>query len=154
MTWVVKAWKPDAFAARLAALEELGSELREEVRSRRRASEPEITVRKGRATNWKGGRKQTTVWQAASPIMAFGAGGDDLATAHPTQKPLELFERAILNHTLPAEIIYDPFAGSGTALVAAERIGRRCLAIELDPGWCDVIRARYEQFVASVKGGS
>ena len=50
MTWVVKAWKPDAFAARLAALEALGTELREEVRHRRSASEPEITARKGRAT--------------------------------------------------------------------------------------------------------
>src|SRR5205823_2632649 len=46
-------------------------------------------VRNGRPANWKGGRKQTTIWQAASPIMAFGVGGDDLATAHPTQKPLE-----------------------------------------------------------------
>src|SRR4051812_14361140 len=51
MTWVVKAWKPDAFAARLAALEELGDELREDVR-RRRSSVPreEITVRRGRAS--------------------------------------------------------------------------------------------------------
>src|SRR5438874_2681601 len=56
-------------------------------------------VRKGQAASWKGGRKQTTIWHAASPIMALGSGGDDRATAHPTQKPLELFERPILNHT-------------------------------------------------------
>jgi hypothetical protein len=50
MAWVVKAWKPDAFAARLAALEELGDELREDVRRRRGAPREEITLRKGRAS--------------------------------------------------------------------------------------------------------
>jgi len=101
-------------------------------------------VRKGGKASWQGGRKQTTVWEAASPIAGFGGGGnEDTATAHPTQKPLELYERAILNHTQPGEIVYDPFAGSGTCLIAAERHGRRCLTIELDPAWCDVIRNRY-----------
>src|SRR5439155_25758577 len=57
-------------------------------------------VRKGCSANWQGGRKQTTVWEAASPIMPFGAKhGDDATTAHPTQKPLLLFTRPILNHT-------------------------------------------------------
>lgn len=100
-------------------------------------------VRKGRSAGWQGGRKQTTVWRAASPIMALGAHGDEVATAHPTQKPLELFERPILNHTEPNAIVYDPFCGSGTCLIAAERHNRRCFAIELDPAWCDVIRDRY-----------
>jgi DNA modification methylase len=110
-------------------------------------------VRKGAKANWQGGRKQTTIWEAASPIAGFGGGGDeDTATAHPTQKPLELYERPILNHTGPGDLIYDPFAGSGTALVAAERRGRRCLTVELDPAWCDVIRERYQALVA--KGGS
>jgi DNA modification methylase len=101
-------------------------------------------VRKGAKAGWQGGRKQTTIWEAASPIAGFGGGGnDDQATAHPTQKPLELYERAILNHTHPGEIVYDPFAGSGTCLIAAEQHGRRCLTVELDPAWCDVIRDRY-----------
>jgi DNA modification methylase len=109
---------------------------------------------KGASANWQGGRKQTTVWEAASPIAGFGGGGgEDAATPHPTQKPRELYERAILNHTTPGGIVYDPFAGSGTALIAAERIGRRCLAIELDPGWCDVIRARYDAFAAGAGRG-
>ena len=43
----------------------------------------------------------------------------------------------------PGEVVYDPFGGSGTCLIAAEKHGRRCLAIELDPAWCDVIRDRY-----------
>ena len=102
-------------------------------------------VRKGASANWQGGRKQTTVWEEASPIAGFGGGGtEDSATAHPTQKPLALYTRPILNHTSPGELVYDPFAGSGTALVAAEQHGRRSLLIELDPAWCDVIRDRYQ----------
>ena len=74
-----------------------------------------------------------------------GSGnGEDACTPHPTQKPLELFERPVLNHTQPGELVYDPFAGSGTSLIACERHARRCYAIELDPGWCDVIRDRYQ----------
>jgi DNA modification methylase len=102
-------------------------------------------VRKGTSAGWQGDRKQTTVWEEASPIAGFGSGGsEDAATAHPTQKPVALYTRPILNHTEPGEVVYDPFAGSGTALVAAEQHGRRCLLIELDPGWCDVIRDRYQ----------
>jgi len=101
-------------------------------------------VRSGCSARWQGGRTQTTVWEAASPIAGFSSGeADDASTAHPTQKPLELYRRPILNHTRPGELVYDPFAGSGTCLVAAEQAGRRCAAIELDPCWCDVIRDRY-----------
>jgi DNA modification methylase len=83
-------------------------------------------VRKGSTAAWNGGRKQTTVWTAASPIMPFGASpAEDACTAHPTQKPLELFERPILNHTEPGAIVYDPFCGSGTSLIAAAKTGRR-----------------------------
>jgi DNA modification methylase len=104
-------------------------------------------VRKGCSASWQGGRQQTTVWEAASPIAGFGSGGqgEDAVTPHPTQKPLELSVRPILNHTRPGEIVYDPFCGSGTSLIAAELHGRIGYAIELDPGWCDVIRHRFEQ---------
>ena len=102
-------------------------------------------VRKGASASWQGGRKQTTVWTDASPIAGFGGGSDeDTATAHPTQKPLSLYTTAILNHTQPGDVIYDPFGGSGTALIAAQKHGRRCLMVELDPAWCDVIRDRYQ----------
>jgi DNA modification methylase len=110
------------------------------------------SVRRGQSANWQGGRKQTTVWEAASPIMPFGnRAGEDAVTAHPTQKPLELFKRPILNHTGAGELIVDPFAGSGTALVAAEQTNRRCVAVELDPRWCDVIRSRYEQLTTQTE---
>ena len=86
------------------------------------------------------------MWNAPSPIMSFGSGGDDAATPHPTQKPLVLFEKPIRNHTEPGAVVYEPFAGSGTQLIAAERLGRRCFALELDPAYCDLIRQRYEDF--------
>jgi DNA modification methylase len=103
-------------------------------------------VRRSETANWRGGRDQMTVWHAPSPIMAYGAGGDDASTPHPTQKPLLLFETPIRNHTASGEVVYEPFAGSGTQLIAAEKLGRRCFAIELDPVYCDLIRQRYEDF--------
>jgi DNA modification methylase len=110
-------------------------------------------VRRGAKANWQGGRKQTTVWEAASPIGPYGdKAAEDAVTAHPTQKPLELFTRAILNHTEPGAIVYEPFAGSGTCLIAAAKAGRRCFAIELDPAWCDVIRDRYRAWAERSEG--
>lgn len=106
-------------------------------------------VRRGRRASWRGGRDQKTVWHAPSPIMPYGGGSDDAITAHPTQKPLLLFETPIRNHTAPGDVVYEPFAGSGTQLIAAEKLGRRCFAIELDPGYCDLIRRRYEDFQRS-----
>jgi DNA modification methylase len=110
-------------------------------------------VRRGCSASWQGGRKQTTVWQSASPIMPFGDRTDeDAITAHPTQKPLELFRRPILNHTQASGLVFDPFAGSGSCLIAAEQAGRRCFTVELDPAWCDVVRNRYERLQAGSAG--
>jgi DNA modification methylase len=61
---------------------------------------------------------------------------------HPTQKPLEIIE-AVLALTNWAETVYDPFAGSGTTVIAAERLGRRCYAIEIDPGYAAVCLQRW-----------
>jgi len=78
----------------------------------------------------------TTVWHVDQK--------GEQAGVHPTQKPVELFARPIAYHTLPGELIYEPFAGSGTALAAAEQAGRRCFALELAPAYCDVVVARWE----------
>lgn len=64
---------------------------------------------------------------------------------HPTQKPVELIG-AILGVMDMADTIYDPFAGSGTTLIAAEQLGRKAYLMEIDPGYCDVIVKRWEQF--------
>jgi len=102
-------------------------------------------VKNGAKSNWKGDRKQTTVWDCASPNMSCSGSIDD-KTAHPTQKPVELFERSIKHHTNPGEYVYDPFAGSGTLMVACEKTKRRALMMELDPKYCDVIIKRYENY--------
>ena len=68
------------------------------------------------------------------------------AGIHPTQKPVELFIRPIEFHTRPGDICYEPFSGSGTQLIAAERTGRLCYAIEMEPRYIDVARARFEAF--------
>lgn len=104
--------------------------------------------RRGASAPWLGPRNQSTVWQAASPkmVMASGTGAGDSKVDHPAQKPVLLFSRPIENHLQPGEAIYDPFAGSGTALIAAELTGRVCYAMELDPRCCDLIRARFEEF--------
>lgn len=63
---------------------------------------------------------------------------------HPTMKPVELARRAILNSSKPGEIVADTFAGSGSTLVAAETVNRRCFAMEISPGFCDLIVKRWE----------
>lgn len=81
-----------------------------------------------------GPRNQSDVWEV-------GRENDKL---HPTQKPVALFVPPIENHTKPGDAIYEPFAGSGTQYIAAERLGRRCYGIEIDPRYCDVILRRWE----------
>ena len=71
---------------------------------------------------------------------------------HPTQKPLALITRAINNSSRKGELILDPFGGSGSTLIAAEAAGRRCAMAELDPKYCDVIRARYARYTSGTKG--
>lgn len=63
---------------------------------------------------------------------------------HPTQKPVALAARAILNSTLPGQIVIDGFMGSGSTLMAADLLGRRCYGMELAPEYCDVIVGRWE----------
>jgi DNA modification methylase len=65
---------------------------------------------------------------------------------HPTQKPVALYEAPIGNHLRRGEPVYDPFLGSGTALIAAERLGRRCYAMEIDPRYVQVAIERWQLF--------
>lgn len=99
-------------------------------------------VRRGAKSGWQGARDQTTVW-TVKPALT----GEDAATVHSTQKPVEVMRRAILNNTARGDYVYDPFAGSGSTLIAAETTGRRALVIELDPKYCDMIIARWQQFM-------
>lgn len=64
---------------------------------------------------------------------------------HPTQKPIGLLQRLILNSSKIGDVVYDPFLGSGSTLVAAELIKRRCIGIELDPEYCQTAITRFEK---------
>jgi len=64
---------------------------------------------------------------------------------HPTQKPLRLFEIPMEQHTRPGDVVLEPFSGSGSQILAAEKLGRRCLAMELEPAFVDVAIRRWQK---------
>ena len=64
---------------------------------------------------------------------------------HPTQKPVEIFERPMRKHTRRGAVVFEPFSGSGSQLIAAEKLGRKCRAIEISPAFVDVAVLRWQQ---------
>ena len=102
-------------------------------------------VRKGKSARWRGDRTQTTVWDVAN-LNPHGGNRDEKTTGHGTQKPVELMRRPILNHTDRGKVVYDPFLGSGTTLIAAEVTDRVCYGLEIDPKYFDVIVKRWQEF--------
>ena len=91
----------------------------------------------GAQRHWCGDRDQGDVWNIKKPQK------NDL---HPTMKPVELVERAIRNSSRPGNTVLDPFGGSGTTLIAAEKSGRLARLIELDPKYVDVIVRRWQDW--------
>jgi len=90
--------------------------------------------RRGRGSKaWFGGNSQTSVFEIPRPKAS---------REHPTMKPVELVRRHLANSSRDADPVLDPFAGSGSTLVAAELLGRRGFGMELDPAYCDVALAR------------
>jgi DNA modification methylase len=106
--------------------------------------EPCWYVRRKNAPWFGKAGENSTVWDAASPKFMLGSS-DEEKFDHPTQKPVELMRKPILNHTERGGFVYDPFLGSGTTLAAAELTGRVCLGLELDPKFVDVIVMRWEK---------
>ena len=94
----------------------------------------------GATRYWCGDRDQGDVWHFNKPRV------NDL---HPTMKPVELVERAIRNSSRPGDIVLDPFGGSGTTLIAAEKSGRQARLIELDPKYVDVIVRRWQEYAGA-----
>lgn len=86
-------------------------------------------------------RKQSDIWNIPRPRVS------DL---HPTTKPVQLIERALLNSSARGALVVDLFGGSGSTLIACEQQGRRCRLMELDPKYADVIVQRWEQFSGRV----
>jgi len=91
----------------------------------------------GATRHWCGDRDQGDVWHFNKPRV------NDL---HPTMKPVELVERGIRNSSRPGDVVLDPFGGSGTTLIAAEKSGRKARLIELDPKYADVIVRRWQDW--------
>jgi len=93
-------------------------------------------VRDGRPGHRTDDRTQTTLWTIPAR--------DDNGHGHGTQKPVECMRRPMQNHDLLE--VYEPFAGSGTTIIAAEQLGRRCFAIEIEPRYVQVAIDRFEHF--------
>ena len=96
------------------------------------------------------GRHRSNIWAyAAGP--GFGRAGEEgrLAALHPTVEPIAMVADAILDVTRRGDIVLDPFLGSGTTLIACERVGRRCHGLELDPLYVDVIVRRWQVYTGA-----
>lgn len=93
------------------------------------------------------GRNRSNLWHYPG-ANSFSRSGDEgnLLALHPTVKPVALVADAILDCTSPREIVLDSFLGSGTTVIAAERVGRRCFGIEIDPLYVDTIVRRWQGF--------
>ena len=128
-------------------------------------------VRKGETARWAGGRKQDSVWADIvdlpdqqrrelfasriddCQVLAFDGSvttvwelRHDAPTGggHSTQKPIECMARPIRNHGASGDLVYDPFLGTGTTVIACERTGRACLGMEIDPRYVDAALIRWQ----------
>lgn len=119
----------------------------------------------GKGHTWHGGRKRTTILEgdqvdltalsreelleivtelrAESTVLRHDR--PSRSDEHPTMKPVGLIAQLIVNSSRKGQLVYDPFLGSGTTLIAAERQGRICYGVELEPAYVDVIVRRWEQ---------
>ena len=104
-----------------------------------------FATRRMKNDQWVGKSIENNLW-FIDMITKERDESDEVETPHPTQKPMECMERPIRNHRGD---VYEPFAGSGTTLIAAERQHRRCHAIELDPAYCDVVINRWENYTGA-----
>jgi DNA modification methylase len=88
-------------------------------------------------SRWYGDNTASSVLQYDKPLRN---------ERHPTMKPVGLISECLANSTRSGDLVYEPFAGSGSTLIAAEQLGRRCFAIEIDPGYAQVTIERWEAF--------
>ena len=92
---------------------------------------------KGKNRPWTGGRTGSSVFEHPRPVRSVD---------HPSIKPVALIEEHLRNSSVRGSTGIDPFAGSGSTLMAAERSGRRCIAIEIDPRYVDVTVKRWQEY--------
>ena len=91
----------------------------------------------GQKDPWYGDKSQSTLWQEKKPAAN---------RIHPTAKPVELVERALLNSSKSGDIVADLFGGSGSTLIGCERRGRSARLMEIDPKYADCIVRRYQEY--------
>lgn len=161
---VAYIWHADKFAASLVSqLQECGFEIRSQIIWVKQhfvfsrgdyhwQHEPcWYAVKKGNKSDWSGGRSESTAWQIAN-TNPMGGNMEEENTKHSTQKPLECMARPIRNHGKQGDIVYDPFLGSGTTMIACEQLGRKCRGIEIEPLYVDVCVNRFVEYVGSSDG--
>jgi DNA modification methylase len=107
--------------------------------------EPAWYVRKKNAPWFGKAGENSTIWDSPSPKFIMG-GSKEAKFDHPTQKPLELMRKPIVNHTVRGEAVYDPFLGSGTTLIAAEVSECVCYGIDIDPKYVELAVLRWQDF--------
>jgi DNA modification methylase len=98
-------------------------------------------VRERKKSHWTGDRKSSTLW-------SIDFAGQDAATIHGTQKPVECMRRPILNNSALGELVYEPFSGSGTTIIAAQSVRRICYAVELNPEYVDMAVRRWQDYTS------
>jgi DNA modification methylase len=91
----------------------------------------------GQKDSWYGNKSQSTLWEEKKPAAN---------RLHPTMKPVELVERALVNSSKAGDLILDLFGGSGSTLIGCERRGRKARLMEIDPKYADVIVRRYQEY--------
>jgi len=91
-------------------------------------------------------KRQDNLWLVPGFAQFTARTKEDTWGVHPTQKPVQLVENAILDSSHAGEVVVDPFLGSGSTLIACERTDRACYGMEIDPHYCDVIIKRWEDY--------
>ena len=97
----------------------------------------------GESDPWYGDKSQSTLWQEKKPSAS---------RLHPTMKPVELIERALLNSSKAGDIVVDLFGGSGSTLIGCERRGRHARLMEIDPKYADMIVRRWQEYTRQAGG--
>lgn len=107
-----------------------------------------VRKKQGATAHWQGDRKQSTLWHIDN-FTAKGGNKKDAADeklGHGTQKPVECMRRPIVNNSSPGQAVYEPFSGSGTTIIAAEKEARVCYAMEIAPEYVDMAVRRWQVF--------
>lgn len=100
--------------------------------------------KEGQAHNFYGERNQSCLLEHKSAIRQNEAG------LHPTQKPISLIEQIIKNSSKQEQILFEPFGGSGSTLIASQKTNRKCFTMELDPFYCSIIIKRWQDFTGKI----